>query len=196
MRFVNQDGTVLQEDELDYGIVPEYRGETPTRPATDTFSYTFAGWDKKITAVEGDSTYTATYEATPIPPAPKKATLTFDLGGGSIDGKTSLTIEADVGDVITIPKAPVRDGYTFKYWKGSEYHPGDKYTVEGDHTFTAVWEKNTDDDGGSSDNGGNAAKGSSPNTGDTLGGAVAALAIAAVCVLCIAVIAMFRCRQR
>ena len=25
--------------------------------------------------------------------------------------------------------------------QGSEYYPGDKYTVEDDHTFTAVWEK-------------------------------------------------------
>ena len=178
---------MLQEDELDYGAVPEYRGETPTRPATAEFTYTFIGWDKRITAVTDDSTYTATYEKTPIPPVTKKATLTFDLAGGTIDGKANLVIAAEVGDVITIPKAPVRDGYTFQYWRGSAYYPGDKYTVEGDHTFTAVWKKNANANGG---------KGSSPNTGDAFGGTVAALAIAAVCALCLAVITMYQRRRR
>ena len=42
------------------------------------------------------------------------------------------------GTVITLP-APVRDGYTFDYWEGSRYNAGDKYTVNGDHTFKAVW---------------------------------------------------------
>ena len=36
---------------------------------------------------------------------------------------------------------PTRTGYTFQYWRGSEYEAGADYTVTGDHTFTAVWEK-------------------------------------------------------
>ncbi|MCR5073267.1 MAG: InlB B-repeat-containing protein [Clostridiales bacterium] len=80
------------------------------------------------------------YEKPPVPV--KKSTLTFDLGGGTLDGKTGkFTIEANAGDVITIPEAPTREGYTFRYWEGSEYYPGDQYTVEDDHTFTAKWEK-------------------------------------------------------
>ena len=58
------------------------------------------------------------------------------------------------GAVISIHEAPVREGYTFRYWKGSEYRPGDRYTVTEDHTFTAQWEK--------SGSGG----GSGTNTGD------------------------------
>ena len=27
------------------------------------------------------------------------------------------------------------------YWEGSEHHPGDRYTVTGDHTFTAQWRR-------------------------------------------------------
>ena len=37
-------------------------------------------------------------------------------------------------------KAPTRSGYTFQYWEGSSYQPGDSYTVKGNHTFTAIWE--------------------------------------------------------
>ncbi|MBQ6428853.1 MAG: LPXTG cell wall anchor domain-containing protein, partial [Oscillospiraceae bacterium] len=31
-------------------------------------------------------------------------------------------------------------GFVFTYWRGSEYQPGDEYTVFEDHTFTAQWE--------------------------------------------------------
>jgi len=77
----------------------------------------------------------------PIPV--EKGTLTFDLAGGTLDGKTGkVTVEANVGDTIKLPGAPKREGYTFKCWKGSEYAAGAQYKVEGDHTFTAEWEKN------------------------------------------------------
>ena len=138
--FVDYDGsTVLKETaEYDYGTPAANvkRPADPTREADAQHAYKFAGWTPEVADVTGDATYKATYAE-----VAKKGTLTFDLGGGTIEGKTSLTIEANVGDVITIPEAPVRDGYTFKYWKGSEYYPGDKYTVEGDHTFAAVWER-------------------------------------------------------
>ncbi|MBR3234611.1 MAG: InlB B-repeat-containing protein, partial [Atopobiaceae bacterium] len=72
-----------------------------------------------------------------------KGTLTFDLAGGMLNGSTeALVISADIGDTITIPDAPTREGYTFQYWKGSEYYPGDAYKVEGDHSFTAQWKQN------------------------------------------------------
>lgn len=80
-------------------------------------------------------------------PEPEVATLTFNLNGGTLDGQTgTITVEATVGDTITIPDAPTRDGYTFRYWQGSEYYPGDQYEVTGDHTFTAVWEQSADSD--------------------------------------------------
>ena len=43
---------------------------------------------------------------------------------------------------ISIHEAPSREGYEFLYWKGSEYQPGDKYTVAEDHVFTAQWKNN------------------------------------------------------
>ena len=67
------------------------------------------------------------------------STITYDLNGGSLDGQTgSVEMNYKNGTVITLP-APVRDGYTFDYWEGSRYNAGDKYTVNGDHTFKAVW---------------------------------------------------------
>ena len=52
-----------------------------------------------------------------------------------------IVMRVKVGEVIKLIDAPTRIGYKFLYWKGSEYQPGDKYTVTGTHTFTAVWEK-------------------------------------------------------
>ncbi len=74
---------------------------------------------------------------------PEKATLTFDPAGGTYKGSTdTFEITAKIGETITIPDAPTRDGYSFSCWKGSEYQPGDTYTVEDDHAFIAEWVKN------------------------------------------------------
>lgn len=76
--------------------------------------------------------------------APDTAVLTFDPNGGvwKEGGKEVRTIEAEKGSEFIVIDAPKRKGYTFEYWEGSEYQPGDKYAVKGDHTFTAKWTKN------------------------------------------------------
>ena len=90
-------------------------------------------------------------------PVVTQYTITYDLSGGTLDGQTgTVTKKVDAGAVITLP-APVRDGYTFDYWEGSRYNAGDKYTVTGDHTFTAVWKTGA---------GGDGKKGSGTKTGD------------------------------
>ena len=67
------------------------------------------------------------------------STITYDLDGGSLDGQTGIVeMNYENGTVITLPE-PVRDGYAFDYWEGSRYNAGDEYTVNGDHTFKAVW---------------------------------------------------------
>lgn len=68
--------------------------------------------------------------------------ITYLANGGKFDDDTTVKSEEHaVDEIITIRKAPTRRGYTFKYWKGSEYQPGDPYTVEDHHTFVAQWEK-------------------------------------------------------
>ena len=81
-----------------------------------------------------------------IPKKDKVHNITFDLNGGAINGSTEpIVIQCEEGEVITIPGAPTREGYTFLYWQGSKYYPGDKYTVKGAHTFKAVWKKGSAD---------------------------------------------------
>ena len=59
--FLNEDGTELDRQMVDYGTKPEYQGETPTKEPDAEYRYEFAGWTPRIVAVFTDATYTATY---------------------------------------------------------------------------------------------------------------------------------------
>jgi hypothetical protein len=65
INFVNDDNTVLQSNVLNYGEMPVYTGETPTKAATALCDYTFNGWTPTIVAVAEDTTYTAVYNEVP-----------------------------------------------------------------------------------------------------------------------------------
>ena len=59
----NHDGSVLERDtNVPYGATPTYDGEMPTKNSTAQFTYTFKGWNKKISPVTSNVTYVATYE--------------------------------------------------------------------------------------------------------------------------------------
>ena len=75
-------------------------------------------------------------------PSPKTATLTLRLGGGSLDGSTAnILITAPVGESITLPGVPQREGYEFLYWGIPSYEAGATVKLSGDMVVTAVWEK-------------------------------------------------------
>ena len=60
--FKNEDGTVLEEKQVDYGIKPVYTGQTPTKAYTSRNHYTFNNvWSPAITIVTGDNEYTAQF---------------------------------------------------------------------------------------------------------------------------------------
>ncbi len=79
------------------------------------------------------------------PAAPTYCTLSFDLGGGTIDGKSEYKLSAVFGQKIELP-TPVKDGATFKGWKtimnGDEVilEAGAEFTVKGAASFSAIWE--------------------------------------------------------
>ena len=72
------------------------------------------------------------------PKTVKEITLTFNLAGGNINGKTdSVTVKGKYGEAVTKPAAPKRDGYDFGDWKPQlpETFPAK------DTTYTAQWAK-------------------------------------------------------
>ena len=53
----NWDGTILQESNENYGVIPSYNGETPIRESTVKHTYTFSGWAPTVDTVTGNTTY-------------------------------------------------------------------------------------------------------------------------------------------
>ena len=51
---------VETETTYDYGLMPIYNG-TPSKQSNTQYSYSFTGWDKEITTVNGDAKYTAQF---------------------------------------------------------------------------------------------------------------------------------------
>jgi len=128
--FVNEGGAELQSGKVKYGETPAYTGETPTKAATDEFTYTFAGWDKEIVAVTGEATYTATFDATK-----NEYTIKFvnDDGTELQSGKVKYgETPAYTGET---PKkaATAQYTYTFDKWDG------EIVAVTGDATYTATY---------------------------------------------------------
>ena len=60
--FLNEDGTLLEKQTLDYGDTPVYQGSKPTKAGNVQYSYAFLDWDSPISAVTGAKTYTATFQ--------------------------------------------------------------------------------------------------------------------------------------
>lgn len=68
IKFLDFDGEVLQNDNVDVDDTPEYTGETPSRkPSTIEYNYVFDHWSPAIEAVSATSAkvYTAVYREVP-----------------------------------------------------------------------------------------------------------------------------------
>ena len=125
--FVNEDGTVLQTVQVREGEMPAYTGATPTKAASEEYTYTFVGWTPELVPVTTDATYTATYSANMIPE--------FTVNFMDWDGTSLKTEKVRQGKSATAPADPVREGYTFIGWDK------DFSNVQSDLTVTAQYEK-------------------------------------------------------
>ena len=106
VRFINEDESVLQEEILDYGSIPTYKKETPTKTRTEEYTYEFDKWSPEITKVTSDQEYKATYKKTK-----NKYTITY-INDGEEYHKETL----EYGSVITSIQDPTKEGHTFTGW--------------------------------------------------------------------------------
>ena len=129
----NYDGTTLETDRnVEEGTTPSYDGATPTKTSTAQYSYTFSGWDKEITTVTGDVTYTAQFTET---------TNTYTVNWKNEDG---TVLETDTVEYGKTPEyngeTPTKEGnaqysYTFSGWDN------EPTAVTGDVTYTAEFDE-------------------------------------------------------
>ena len=131
--FNNWDGTTLATYEVEYGQTPVYAGATPTKPATDQYTYTFSGWTPAIVAVTGDATYTATFSNDV-----NSYTVTLYADNGTVTGAGTYTY----GTSANITATPA-DCYHFVKWSDGDTNATRTIVVTSDVTLTAIFEINT-----------------------------------------------------
>ena len=134
IKFVNEDGTLLQTKNVTYGQTPEYTGDTPAKePLEGKYTYDFAGWTPGIASVTGTATYTAKYTEVPV-----NHKVTF-----KVDGEVYKELTVPYGKEITAPGNPEKDYYTFSGWDNDipDTMPGNDLTFNA--LFTAIEYKAT-----------------------------------------------------
>ena len=133
------DGTKTTQT-YNYGSTPSYPNGTPTKDEDDLYKYTFTGWDKTISAVTGDITYTAQFSS-----ESKGYTITW-----KVDGQQDVTTVVAPGATPSYPNGtPTKAAtdeytYTFTGWSPAiEVASGDKtYTAQFEakkRSYTITW---------------------------------------------------------
>ena len=108
-----------------YGAMPEYK-DTPTKPATEQYTYTFTGWTPKITTVTGDATYTAQFSETA-----RKYKITWVIDGE----KETEEVAYGVKPTHAEPTKDTDEHYRYEF---SGWQPAIT-DVSGDATYTATF---------------------------------------------------------
>lgn len=67
IRFLNG-SEVLQDEQMNYGDMPRYKGKEPQKPADEKYTYSFSGWEPEIAIVTKSQDYVAQFSATPLDP--------------------------------------------------------------------------------------------------------------------------------
>ena len=62
VKWADTDGTLLDEQILEYGKMPVYSKEEPTKEADLGYTYKFDGWNSEVKTVSGDATYIAIFK--------------------------------------------------------------------------------------------------------------------------------------
>ncbi|MBQ9295837.1 MAG: InlB B-repeat-containing protein [Paludibacteraceae bacterium] len=106
----NEDGSLIDQAAVEYGVVPTHA--EPTKQATAEYTYTFAGWTPAVVAVTGNATYRATFNATK-----NKYLITFRDENGTI----LKSEEVEYGLMPVAPADPTKEStaqydYTFAGW--------------------------------------------------------------------------------
>ncbi len=124
IEFKNEDGKVLQSENLEYGTTPSYKGTIPLKAEDDKYTYEFSGWSPEVASVTGNATYKAIFTST-AKPAPVNKPGTYYL---------KSMVEQD-GNIIFTIKQSEDDTKTFDLLgtvssDGTKLTEGDQYTSE------------------------------------------------------------------
>ena len=143
--FLNADGAMLSQKTYHWDDTVEIP-ETPTKLADERYHYVFSGWDKEVTACQGDAVYTATY-------APVYNAYTVKFFNEDVTLLSENTYHW--GDPVEIPENPTKSAdntyiYPFAGWdkevtvcQGNAVYTATYAPVYIDYTVTFVDEDGT-----------------------------------------------------
>ena len=122
--------SVLKINEVRYGEMPTYSGDIPQKTATSQYTYVFKGWSPEVSAVTGDTTYNAVFDAilneyTIIWKCDDKVLQTDKIAYGETPKFNGTTPQKEATDQYT---------YVFKGWSP------DISEVTGDTTYNALFD--------------------------------------------------------
>ncbi len=125
VRFLDYDGTELQNSSYLYGATPGLSPD-PTRESTVAYDYTFAGWTPAVAKVTKAADYTALYDSSKV-----VYTVTFMNGSEKF-----ASVQTPYGEAAAAPNpSPSRKGYKFVGWSKS------LSSVTSDMTVLALFEE-------------------------------------------------------
>ena len=128
--WLDEDGvTVLDEAQVDEFDTPVYGGVTPTKAETAEYTYTFAGWAPAVAAVESNTTYTATFNATK-----RSYTITWLNDDGSLIDTTTVAYGETPTHADATKAETAEYTYTFAGWSPAVV------AVTGAATYTATFD--------------------------------------------------------
>ena len=115
VRWLNWNGSVLQEGDYTIKDTVSYNGGIPERPEDDDFTYKFRGWDPydgdAPMDIHKDTDYTAQFNKF------EKLTVTFNANGGSSTMESVKIANGASGRRYTLPECTfTREGYDFAGW--------------------------------------------------------------------------------
>ena len=125
--WVNEDGSLIDQTTVEYGVVPTHTD--PIKQNTAEYTYTFAGWTPAVVAVTGDATYTATFSS-----VVNVYTITVNAVNGQVLGGGEYQYGATI-DLTAIPD----EGYVFDQWADGVTDNPRTITVTGDVEYTALF---------------------------------------------------------
>ena len=140
----NEDGSVLKSEQVNYGTIPSYTGEAPTKEGDAQYRYSFKGWTPEPAAVTADVTYIAQYEQ-----IVNTYKVTWVVNGVTVETNVEYGAKP-LFDGEEPTKEPGEDEhctYRFLGWvigtdeNGEEILLDDNTTVTGEMTCTAKFEK-------------------------------------------------------
>ncbi len=133
VKFINDDKTELQREQLEYGVMPRYKGAVPTKESPDKkYLFVFSGWSPAVTYVTKDATY--------------EAVFTQVLNEFYVSGVSNNTYLGTVtgsgyyisGSTVTLTAQP-KKGYALDYWSNGEKTASISIVVNKDTTVTAYF---------------------------------------------------------